>query len=107
MDTQKVTDNLSLLKGFSSARNRIRDWVVLSVAAIIVMLALSVLSVWVFVTIRAGTFAGDGSNVTSGREVVSLDRDKLSSTVTDIQDQRSAFELAKTEQPDIPQPGGE
>jgi uncharacterized protein YpmS len=99
------TDRLSLETfGFGSPRNTERDWRILLVVALVLLIVFVSFSAWTFLRVEAGNLASVDTSDLSNNQSVTLDREQLNQAVADFQKERATFDLLRDRQPNIPNP---
>lgn len=98
------TNNFSVVSGdFGSPYNTSRDWRILLLTGLILLIVLAGFAVWTFTEIKNGNFVSASDNV-SNTQSVTLNREDLNQAVADFQKKRATYDLLRDRQPEIPNP---
>lgn len=100
------TDNISFggRFGFGTPHNTGRDWRLLLVTALILLVLFVGFSAWTFLQAEAGNLANQRNADLSNNQSVTLDRSQLNQTVADFQKRRATYDLLRDRQPNISNP---
>lgn len=98
------TNNFSVTSGgFGSPHNTSRDWRILLLIGLVLLVVFVGFAIWTFTEIDSGDFVS-ASDDSSRSQPVTLNREQLNQAVADFQKKRATYDLLRDRQPEIPNP---